>query len=97
MATENNSAGFDNPTVPHGEGDVQELLGNVEDLADFVDSVYQEFFDLYFSDESEYEEAIYKAMNNLYEAYASIVTAHDFFDRRPPYPQFVRLRNVTMF
>ena len=94
MATENNSAEFYNPTVPRGEGDVQELLGNVEDLAMFILRVYAEFFHLYFYEQPENEDVIEEAMDNLYKAYGSIVTAYGLFDQGGPYSQFVRLRNV---
>ena len=94
MVTENNSAGFDNPTVPQGEDNEQEILDNATNLAVFINNVFDEFFQLHVTDQTGRNGVFRLAAENLADAYYLLVTAIQSFKREGLYPQFVRLRNA---
>ena len=94
MATENNSVGFDNPTVPHGEDDVKAILDKLVNLALFINCVFDEFFQLHVTDQTGRNGVFRLTAENLAEAYERLMTAFGSVNQEGLNPQFVELRNA---
>ena len=66
MAIENNSAGFENPTVPHNMAEIIEGMNN---LGPFIADAAQIFVDGCYTAPTERKEFFRQAADNLADAY----------------------------
>ena len=94
MATENNSAGFDNPTDPVSSADVQEVIEGVRNLGQFVSEVAQIFAQGCLTDQTERRELFLQAIQHLADAFQSLASILQSINQGGLYSQFVRLRNA---
>ena len=91
MATKNNSAGFDDPTVPYSMAEIVEGMNN---LGDFIADVAEIFLEGYDSVQTERKEVFRQAADNLADAYDLLWAAYESASQGDQYPQHVRLRNA---